>query len=267
MHLEDHLGDIIRKARTAARVSASKAAQALRLPPAELEALEQTGQAPAQADLRALALLVGLHPRKLEEFARGWRPPEIRLARWRELRQISTVQGGNLVNCFLAWDPRSRQAALFDTGWDAAPVRALLEKHRLVLEHLCVTHAHQDHIAALATLENLFPGLAVHRATGQAEAEFACGSLRLSLRPVPGHAHDGAAWIISGWPDQVPAVACVGDTLFAGSMAKGFISTTQLRASVRRELLSLPPETLLCPGHGPVTTVGEERAHNPFLLD
>jgi hydroxyacylglutathione hydrolase len=270
MNLEDHLGDIIRKARSAAGVSAGKAALALRVSPAELAELEQTGETSAHPDLRALALAVGLHPGKLEGIARGWRPPAYRLARWRELRQISTTRGGNTVNCFLAWDPATREAVLFDTGWDAAPVQSLIDENRLGLKHLFITHSHDDHVAALEPLQELFPTMTAHGAPGpgsQAQREWRCGGLRIASRLVPGHATDGVAWIVSHWPGNAPSTACVGDTIFAGSLAKGFISADQLKESVQKEILSLPPDTLLCPGHGPVTTVAEERAHNPFVMD
>jgi glyoxylase-like metal-dependent hydrolase (beta-lactamase superfamily II) len=60
-------------------------------------------------------------------------------------------------------------------------------------------------------------------------------------------------------------VALIGDTIFAGSLATGFVSTALLQQKVRDQIFSLPPETLLCPGHGPLTTVAEEKAHNPFF--
>jgi hydroxyacylglutathione hydrolase len=71
--------------------------------------------------------------------------------------------------------------------------------------------------------------------------------------------------VVEGWPGDAPPAAMVGDTIFAGSMARGFVSPSMLRQEVRAQILSLPPQTLLCPGHGPVTTVAEELDHNPFF--
>ena len=59
----------------------------------------------------------------------------------------------------------------------------------------------------------------------------------------------------------------IGDTIFAGSMATGFQSWDELKESVRGQIFSLPDDTLLCPGHGPLTTVAQEKAHNPFFVD
>ena len=66
--------------------------------------------------------------------------------------------------------------------------------------------------------------------------------------------------IVGNWPDDAPSVAIIGDTLFAGSLARGIQSTELLKEKVREQIFSLPPETLLCPGHGPLTTVSEEKA-------
>ena len=273
MNLEDHLGDIIRKARNTAGVSVSAVAQVAGLAVAELTALEQSGEASGPLRWAALADLIGLSAPKLESIAAGWHPQPRDLAGWRELRQITTERGGNIVNCFLVWDAASREAALFDTGWDAAPIFRLAEEHRLEVQRLFLTHSHEDHVAALAPLRQRWPALGLH---SNAEGPFAgqrhrpgdsvgVGGLRISPREVPGHAEDGVIYVVSQWPNAAPAAAIVGDTLFAGSLARGFVSTELLKRKVRAEILTLPPDTLLCPGHGPVTTVAEELAHNPFF--
>ena len=69
----------------------------------------------------------------------------------------------------------------------------------------------------------------------------------------------------STWPEDAPHVAIVGDALFAGSIGRGNQSWELARQKVREQIFSLPPDTLLCPGHGPLTTVAEEKAHNPFF--
>src|ERR1700690_998018 len=128
MNLEDHPGDILRKARMMSNASAAKAATAARISGAELSVREETGRAGRRPDWAALANLVGLNPARLEGIANGWHPGEKDLTGWRELRQISTTEGGNLVHCYLVWDEVTREAALFDTGWDAAPVFKLVDE-------------------------------------------------------------------------------------------------------------------------------------------
>ena len=104
MNLEDHLGDIIGKARAMSGVSAAIATAAAGIPEAELSALEASGQIGRRPDFTALANLIGLNPAKLEAIASGWHPAEKDLSLWRELRQISTTKGGNTVHCYLIWD-------------------------------------------------------------------------------------------------------------------------------------------------------------------
>jgi glyoxylase-like metal-dependent hydrolase (beta-lactamase superfamily II) len=76
---------------------------------------------------------------------------------------------------------------------------------------------------------------------------------------------DGVTYLIAGWPSGASTVAAVGDTLFAGSMGNGNGQWELARKKIREHILSMPPETLLCPGHGPLTTVAEELEFNPFF--
>jgi hydroxyacylglutathione hydrolase len=273
MNLEDHVGDIVRKARAMSKVSAAAAARVAGLTEAELAILEESGGVQNNPKLAALAELTGLHPGKLEAIAKGWLPAAKDLSRWRELRCITTTSGGMAVNCYLAWDEVSREAALFDTGWEAHPIAALLDENQLQLRHIFITHHHDDHVAALDDLRRQFPKARLHSSSRHASVDqrnrpndfIHLGSLRITHRDTPGHAEDGTTYIVGTWPDDAPHVAVVGDALFAGSIGRGNQSWDLALQKVREQILTLPPETLLCPGHGPLTTVAEEKAHNPFF--
>jgi transcriptional regulator with XRE-family HTH domain len=117
MNLEDHLGDIIRKARKAANISSEAAAKAAGISADELGALEDSGQPKKPLNYSALAQALHLSAPKLERIAKGWLPTAKDASAWREFRAIATTQGGNTVNCYFVWDEISREAALFDTGW------------------------------------------------------------------------------------------------------------------------------------------------------
>jgi hydroxyacylglutathione hydrolase len=273
MTLEDHLGDITRKGRKAANVSAADAAKAAGLTEPELTVLEESGKASKQPNLSALAAVIGLHPGKLEGIAGGWLPSEKDLGTWRELRRISTEEGGNVVNCYLIWDEVSRDAALFDTGWTAQPAIAAIEENQLQLRHIFLTHTHHDHIGGLAALREKYPRAHIHTSAKSAPPQqrnrandfLHLGSLRITNRDTPGHAEDGVTYVIGTWPDDAPHVAIVGDAIFAGSIGSGMQSWDLARQKIREQIFSLPADTLLCPGHGPFTTVAEEKAHNPFF--
>lgn len=273
MNLEDHIGDIIRKARAMSGASAAAAAKAAGVTEAELSALEDSGTTSKSVNFAALGSAVGLQPAKLDAIAKGWLPAARDLGMWRELRVFSTTSDGMAVNCYLVWDEVSREAAVFDTGWNAAAVLATIEENQLQPRHLFITHTHEDHVAALGAIRERFPKLRLHTSSRHAPVDqrnrandfIMLGSLRITNRDTPGHAEDGVTYIVGNWPEDAPHVAIVGDAIFAGSMGRGNQSWELARQKVRDQILSLPPDTLICPGHGPLTTVAEEKAHNPFF--
>lgn len=272
MTLEDRLGDIIRKARTAANVSAEAAAQAAGISAAALKELEESGTVSGNIQYQTLAKLVGLDAAKLERIAKGWLPLPVDLGNWRELRIVSTTRAYS-VNAYVVWDEVTREAAVFDTGWDATPLLALISENQLQLKHFFLTHSHEDHIAGLKQIRDAHPKVKLHSSTKGAPPDqrnrsndfIHLGSLRITHRDTPGHAEDGVTYIIGNFPEDAPNVAIVGDCIFAGSMGSGFQSAELLKQKVREQILSLPGATLICPGHGPLTTVEQEKANNPFF--
>src|SRR3954469_12343481 len=139
MNLEDHLGDIIRKARAMTGVSSADAARAAGLSEAEFSTLEQSGNSAGKIKFPELATAIGLNGAKLEGIAKGWLPSQKDLSPWRELRQISTTQGSTEVHSYLVWDEVTREAALFDTGWDPAQALKIVEAEQLQLKHMFIT--------------------------------------------------------------------------------------------------------------------------------
>ncbi|MGZ4964183.1 MAG: MBL fold metallo-hydrolase, partial [Limisphaerales bacterium] len=90
---------------------------------------------------------------------------------------------------------------------------------------------------------------------------FHVGNLKIETRQTSGHARGGITFVVSGLGRRV---AIVGDALFACSMGGGAISYEEALRTNRKEIFSLPDDTIVCPGHGPMTTVGEQKKHNPF---
>ncbi len=273
MNLEDHLGDIIRKARQMTHTELGAAAAAAGIPESQLAELESTGHATAGISWAKLGAKLNLDGQRLDAISKGWLPALKDLSIWRELRVITTSDGDMSVNSYLVWDEVSREGALFDTGFDAKPILDLINQEQVALKHIFITHSHADHVAALPALREHFPKIKLHSSSKNAPVDqrnrpndfIHLGSLRITNRDTPGHAEDGMTYIIGTWPDDAPHVAIVGDAIFAGSMGRGNISWDVARQKVRDQILSLPGDTLLCPGHGPLTTVAEEKANNPFF--
>ena len=273
MQLEDHAGDILAKARQAAGTPLEEAAALANVSPNDLAEFERTGLDVSRFTLHALTTKVALSPAKFDRIANGWLPQPRDLSAWRELRRITTSREGITVHCFLVWDEVSREGALFDTGWDAEPILAVIAENTVNLRHLFFTHTHDDHIAAMSALREKFPKLLLHTNSKNAPPQHRnrpndfihLGNLRITNREAPGHAEDGVIYVLGNWPEDAPHVAIIGDTLFAGSLATGLQSADLLKQKVRDQIFSLPNDTLLCPGHGPLTTVGEEKENNPFF--
>jgi glyoxylase-like metal-dependent hydrolase (beta-lactamase superfamily II) len=273
VNLEDHVGDIICKARAMSNVSTAAAAKTAGISEAELSKLEESGQTGKRPDVAALARLVGLNPAKLEGLAHGWLPGEKDLSVWHELRAFTTAADAMAVNCYLVWDEVTRDAALFDTGFDAKPILDCIAENQLVLRHIFITHSHYDHVEALPKIREAWPKVRLHSGSKNAPVDqrnkpseiVHLGGLRITHRETPGHAEDGVTYIVGNWQEDAPHVAIVGDAIFAGSIGRGNQSWDLARQKVREQILSLPPGTLICPGHGPLTTVAEEKEHNPFF--
>jgi hydroxyacylglutathione hydrolase len=273
MNLEDHLGDIIGKARKMSGVSKTAAASAAGISENELSALEESGKFAGQINFDALGKLVGLNPQKLEGIASGWLPSPKDLSQWREVRVFTSNGDGFAVNCYLVWDEVTREAALFDTGLDAQPVVGCLVAEQLQLKHIFITHSHWDHVEALPKIREAWPKARIHSGSKSAPVDqrnktaeiVHLGGLRVTHRETPGHAEDGVTYMVGNWQEDAPLIAIVGDTIFAGSMGNGNGAWELAKQKIREQILSLPAETLICPGHGPLTTVAEEKEHNPFF--
>jgi hydroxyacylglutathione hydrolase len=273
MNLEDSIGDIVRKARISTQVSLEEAAGLAGVGVEAYQQFESSGRAPAGLRWAELCGRLTLDAGRLERQHDGWRPGAVDLAGWCELRVFTTAGDDMTVNAYLVWDEVTREAAVFDTGFDAAPILACIEAKGLTLKHLFITHSHGDHIAALGPIRDRHPKVRLHSGSKNAPVEHRVrandfinlGSLRITNRDTPGHAEDGITYVIGNWPEDAPHVAVVGDAIFAGSIGGARENLELARQKIREQIFSLPAGTLICPGHGPLTTVGAERAHNPWF--
>jgi len=211
----------------------------------------------------------GLSFPALRDLAEGrWQPAEPRLPGG--LTAFSSPFGDMTVNAYLVWDPATRQAAAFDTGADCSAMLRELETRNLKLETLFLTHTHGDHVYEFDRLREKTGGHAfvchLEPFEGAESFEpgrtFAMGGLHIESRLTSGHSPGGTTYHVHGL--QAP-VTITGDALFAGSVGGIKKDYADSLAMIRREILSRQEETLLCPGHGPMTTVAQEKSHNPFF--
>jgi len=195
-------------------------------------------------------------------------------------------------NCYLAADDESKTAVLVDPGGDAPSLLSRLAERQWQLKCILLTHAHFDHIGAAAEVaEATKAPLAIHplelpllRARGgaplfgldiqpcpepdillEAGQIIQAGALRFEVLFVPGHTVGHVAF----YEKQAKAVFS-GDVLFQSGIGRtdfpgGNYHT--LMHSIRQVLFALPDDTTVYSGHGPATTIGEEKRSNPFLAD
>ncbi|MGB9602123.1 MAG: MBL fold metallo-hydrolase [Verrucomicrobiia bacterium] len=272
-NLEDHIGDVVRKAIEMANVPIMSAAKAAGMDAVSFNIFLQSGEFKREPNFKRLAEILDLDSGKLENLARGWTPQQINTKNWNELRKITSTCSNNTVNCFLIWEPGAKKAALFDTGFDENLINEHLKKHSLELEYLFITHNHLDHCGLADLFARKFPDIKIYRAnfTTLNEALYeknqqpiTFGNLTITPIPLPGHTYDSMIYIVTGWKNSAP-VAVVGDALFAGSMGRLIIEPKSVKKAIIENLFSLPSDTLICPGHGPLTTVEEEIRNNPFF--
>ncbi len=176
-----------------------------------------------------------------------------------------------IVNAYVVWDEVSRNAWVFDTGTDAQQILAFIEEEKLKVDAVFLTHTHRDHVACLNDLriQSGNPKVYVHQlellnGCDPIEEGFkhSMDSLSLVAKHTHGHSVGGLTYVIDGLEKPV---AVVGDAIFAGSMGGGMVSYQDALQNNREKIMTLPGETIVCPGHGPMTTIDEERRHNPFF--
>ena len=216
------------------------------------------------------------------------------------LEIVSFTLGPAQTNAYLVADSETREAAVIDPAWDGEIILDAAQKRDWRIGHLWYTHAHFDHIGgagAIADVLNPLPLVALHpndhvlwRAGGggaffgfdidpgpEPTIDFyqgqvlRLGSVEFEVRFTPGHTPGHCILYVAdpgARAEPSRSVCFCGDVIFAGSVGRTDLpgsSWEQLEHSIRTRIFTLPDETRLLPGHGPETSVGEEKRSNPFV--
>jgi glyoxylase-like metal-dependent hydrolase (beta-lactamase superfamily II) len=196
-------------------------------------------------------------------------------------------------NCSVIGDEQTREAMVIDPGDEIDRVLAIVQRHGLTVKQIVITHAHIDHVGGAMKLKQATgapillnqndyallkmldvqaawigmasPGSVAIDSSLEAGDKVSAGNLTAEVLHTPGHTEGSICLYFA--PEQK---LIAGDTLFAGSIGRTDLpggSYKKIMTSLHGPVLALPDDTVVVPGHGPLTTIGEERATNPFLAE
>lgn len=267
LEIEDLSEDVIGKAMRGLGMDAAAVAKKAGLEQGAVDALLEGGS--DEKALRRVAEALELSPGALVELNRGaWKPEPREVP---GIKRFTTEFGGDMqVNAYMVWDVNTSEAVVFDTGTDCGPILDTVGQKGLKVGAILLTHTHPDHVADLERLQ-AGTGAPVYVPKGESAPgatpfepgkTFVCGQLDIRSYLTSGHSPAGTTYVVHGLKRPV---AIVGDAIFCASIGGPNISYEDALSLIRKHIFSLPDPAVLCPGHGPVTTVGEEKSHNPFF--
>ena len=273
--LEDTFGDVLRKAMRGNHVATPALAAQTGIPAKDIDAwLADDGTASAE-QARLLARALKLNPERLvERAAEAFYPPAVTLHDVEQHTQDSQPNS----NGYVIFRGDRKRAALVDPAGSPHRLLQLLRDGGYDLQYILVTHKHNDHCGAAQAVADAYPGARVvmHPLDVHAIGSLGAGAIaandgvvlpfgngaEIRVLHTPGHTDGSVSYLVD-------STVFTGDILFSGSVggAYGDKSTYEdILRSVSTKLFTLPESTSIMPGHGPPSTIGTERAHDPFFL-
>ena len=214
------------------------------------------------------------------------------------LKMLET--GPLMVNCYIVADEETKEAAVFDPAGNVDRILQALAENQLKVKYIINTHTHWDHVGGNKQLQDATNApILTHRDEAPAlkrasdgAAQFGMrvpdseasrfveegdvievGSIQIKVIDLRGHSPGGLGFVLEGelvmeGKREVKTLVICGDALFAGSIGRTDFeggNVDLLLDNIRKKIFTLPDETLVLSGHGPVSTVGHEKQYNPFF--
>ena len=271
LELEDEFGDIIQKARDRNSWSQYELANAVGLLVKDVGRIENYEWIPPDETIFKIANSLHLHGPSLKAIANmEWGPKEPQNDSALDLICLNVFIGLYPVKCYLIRCLETNESAIVDTGGNPEAIIHKAREVGLTPSKILLTHAHHDHAGGLKVLDREYScptWVGSEEPTPQGSRDLKIlsdgeilnvGRMEVIALSTPGHTPGGFSF-------KVNKTILSGDTIFAGSMGRANSSFSDLYNSISKVLFSFPEDTRLHPGHGPATTVGEEKSHNPFF--
>jgi hydroxyacylglutathione hydrolase len=272
--LEDTFGDILRKAMRGLRIDSSELARATGISDASIAAWLDDRGAANDLQAREIAKILRLDPGNLAaRAADAWYPEHVEAPEVRHHPQNPHPSNG-----YVFFLDGGKRAALVDPAGVPGNLLRILRDGAYHLQYILITHKHADHCDATAEVAAAFPQaqIVMHGLDVRAIGALANKALlvrdgddlpfgddvRIRMLHTPGHTDGSSCYLFK-------STVFTGDTLFAGSVGGAYGAARtydDILANVRTKLFTLPGDTVIMPGHGPPSTIGEEEHHNPFFL-
>jgi glyoxylase-like metal-dependent hydrolase (beta-lactamase superfamily II) len=274
--LEDELGDVLEKAMRGSEVNLEALAEAAAVPAARIrDAIDYRPDLGCD-ELRRIATVLKLNEVGLCALGAGRYPlPDIEELPFR-IWPLRMAHGIGVANAYLVAEHGAERGLLFDTGAGMPALAAVWPAEIRQLDAVFLTHVEAEHAGGLREVLVRFgaPAAFLPRGAlapggsqiGEGEAK-TFGALRVEAFSTPGHTAAHNCYLVRTGPARAGRALLVsGDLVFAGSAGGGYFSPRQLQAQLRRLLDAVPADTVIAPGHGPLTTAENELKFNPFVL-
>jgi glyoxylase-like metal-dependent hydrolase (beta-lactamase superfamily II) len=273
--LEDELGDVVEKAMRCARLSEEELAARAKVDVEKIRDAFDYRPDFTLAEISRLAEVLALNEVGVAALASGHYPlPEVGGLPFC-LFPLRTPHGIGVANAYLLAECGSSRGILFDTGTDPDALQQVWPATIHQLDAVFITHPETEHVGGLAYVQQRFGSVPVFGPVGTAiqglvafteGARVKLGNVEIETLATPGHAEAHNCYLVraaSLWSGS--ALLISGDILYAGSVGGAYFCVERLKQHVKR-LLALPEDTVVAPGHGPLTTIKNERTFNPFVF-
>ena len=255
---EDTITDIIKKAREGLGLSLRTLADQTGIPVSEIQKIEEGKTPPKEKLLDAL----GLSPFKFDSVRKNaFMPakiPEI-IKKNLRLKTLEISTGGIVSNAYILI--HEHYALLVDSVGASENDVHFLSNEGFEPLFLLITHGHFDHIGGIERVQASYPNIRIIHGGKDVpcDTRYETDGFSIDAIRTPGHTEDSVSYFVND------AIAFVGDTIFARSIGRPNYSLESLLKNIREKIFILNDSVILAPGHGPLTTVGEEKKNNPFF--